>query len=410
MKIDFKDKKIVIPIIIFIGVLALVFLLYKEDENSAIIDDSTEIKTDVGEVSKRESETPVDDKFVAYDNAIKEQRNKYTAINEIESEDIAQFSDNSAYTEEEMQRFEDEKARKQREKMRKDMNSNAGYKSIRTNNSDDDEYSSLMKSLKDQQEERKKIASQPQQEAQSSSPYEDMRNQYLFLDSLQKANDPELQSKLNKEERDRKILEAIERKKLSTLKVEKITNSSVFNTIKREEEGTFIKAIIDENVTGYAGSRLRIRLLEDITVGNKILKKNNYLYAIITGFGDQRVKLKIVTIMYQNNILPIKLSIYDVDGMEGLYVPESQFREFTKELGEASVQGVSTNSVDGGDSQNQFFTSIAQRLFQSTSSAISKIIRMNKAKLKYESHIFLVDDTAMEETRKSIYEQNKNKQ
>lgn len=409
MKIDFKDKKIVIPIIIFIGVLALVFLLYKEDENSAIIDDSTEIKTDVGEVSKRESETPVDDKFAAYDNAIKEQRNKYTAINEIESEEIAQFSDNSAYTEEEMQRFEDEKARKQREKMRKDMNSNAGYKPIRTNNSDD-EYSSLMQSLKDQQEDRKKIASQPQQETQSSSPYEDMRNQYLFLDSLQKANDPELQSKLDKEERDRKILEAIERKKLSTLKVEKIANSSVFNTIKREEEGTFIKAIIDENITGYAGSRLRIRLLEDIAVGNKILKKNNYLYAIITGFGDQRVKLQIVTIMYENSILPIKLSIYDVDGMEGLYVPSSQFREFTKELGDASVQGVSTNSVDGGDSQNQFFTSIAQRLFQSTSSAISKIIRMNKAKLKYESHIYLVDDTAMEETRKLIYEQNKNKQ
>jgi conjugative transposon TraM protein len=230
------------------------------------------------------------------------------------------------------------------------------------------------------------------------------------LDSLQKANDPELQSKLDKEERDRKILEAIERKKLSTLKVEKIANSSVFNTIKREEEGTFIKAIIDENITGYAGSRLRIRLLEDIAVGNKILKKNNYLYAIITGFGDQRVKLQIVTIMYENSILPIKLSIYDVDGMEGLYIPSSQFREFTKELGDASVQGVSTNSVDGGDSQNQFFTSIAQRLFQSTSSAISKIIRMNKAKLKYESHIYLVDDTAMEETRKSIYEQNKNKQ
>ncbi len=278
------------------------------------------------------------------------------------------------------------------------------------NDENDNEYNLLMKSLKDQQEDRKKAATEPQGQTSENSPYDDMRKQYLFLDSLQKASDPELQAKLDKEVRDRKILEAIEKKKLSTLKVQKITNKGVFNSIRREEAGTFIKAIIDENITGYAGSRLRIRLLEDIKIGKKLLKKNNYLYAIITGFEDQRVKLQIVTVMYDNSILPIKLSIYDVDGMEGLYVPSSQFREFSKELGDATVQGVSTNSMDGGETQSQFFTSMAQRLFQSTSTALSKIIRMNKAKMKYNSHIFLVDDAAMEETRNSIYEQNKNQQ
>lgn len=406
MKIDFKDKKIVIPIIIAVGVIALVLLLYKEEDNSAVVDDTTEINTEIGDVSRREQETPVDDKFMAYDNAVREQRSKYTAINEIEGEEESQFSDDNLYSLDEMQEFENEKAKKQRDKLRS--NQNSGYVPLKANNSDDEEYRALMQSLKDQQEQRKNASLQPE-EAPASSPYDDMRKQYLFLDSLQKASDPDLQAKLDKEERDRKILEAIERKKLSTLKVEKITNSGVFNTIKREEDGSFIKAIIDENVTGYAGSRIRIRLLEDITIGNRMLKKNNYLYAIITGFGDQRVRLQIVSVMYENNILPIKLSIYDVDGLEGLYVPSSQFREFSKELGEASIQGVSTTSMDGGESQSQFFTSLASRLFQSTSSALSKIIRMNKAKLKYNSHIYLIDDTYLEETRKTIYEQNKNK-
>ncbi len=119
MKIDFKDKKIVIPIIIFVGVLALVLLLYKEDDNAAVIEDSTEIKTDVGEVSKREVETPIDDKFIAYDNAVREQREKYTAINEIETEELAQFADDDVYTDDEKIKFEKEKARKQKERMRK---------------------------------------------------------------------------------------------------------------------------------------------------------------------------------------------------------------------------------------------------------------------------------------------------
>lgn len=406
MKIDFKDKKIVIPIIIFVGVIALLLLLYTEDDNSAVVEDTTEIKTDVGGVSQREMETPVDDKFVAYDNEIREQRAKYTAINEIETEELAQFADDDMYTDEEKKLFENEKARKQRERMRK--TAGGGYVPI-TADKEEEEYNLLMNTLKTQQEDLKKTASQPE-ETSEASPYDDMRKQYLFLDSLQKASDPELQAKLDKEERDRRILEAIEKQKLSTLKVQKISNSGVFNTIRREENGTFIKAIIDENITGYAGSRLRIRLLEDIKIGSKLLKKNNYLYAIITGFADQRVKLQIVTVMYENNILPIKLSIYDVDGMEGLYVPSSQFREFSKELGDATVQGVSTNSTSGGEDQSQFFTSMAQRLFQSTSTALSKIIRMNKAKMKYNSHVFLVDDAAMEETRNAIYEQNKNEQ
>lgn len=404
MKIDFKDKKIVIPIIIFVGVLALILLLYKEDDNTAVIDDSTEIKTDVGGVSQREKETPVDDKFGAYDNEIREQRAKYTAINEIETEEIAQFADDDMYTDEEKKLFENEKVRKQREKMRK--TAGEGYVPI-TADEEGDEYNLLMNTLETQQKGLKKAAAQSEETAEAS-PYDDMRKQYLFLDSLQKASDPELQAKLDKEERDRKILAAIEKQKLSTLKVQKIGNSGIFNSIRREENGTFIKAIIDENITGYAGSRLRIRLLEDIKIGSKLLKKNNYLYAIITGFADQRVKLQVVTVMYENNILPIKLSIYDVDGMEGLYVPSSQFREFSKELGDATVQGVSTNSTNGGEDQSQFFTSMAQRLFQSASTALSKIIRMNKAKMKYNSHIFLVDDAAMEETRNAIYEQNKN--
>lgn len=130
------------------------------------------------------------------------------------------------------------------------------------------------------------------------------------------------------------------------------------------------------------------------------------MYAIITGFNEQRVKLNIVSVMYQNEILPIKLSVYDIDGLEGLYVPSSEFREFTKGLGDATVQGMSTAQVGDGESQSQFFTSMATRLFTSTSSAISKIIKQNKAKFKYNSFIYLVDDKALEASKKSIYEQN----
>lgn len=162
-------------------------------------------------------------------------------------------------------------------------------------------------------------------------------------------------------------------------------------------------------MTGYAGSRIRIRLLEDIYIGNQQMKKNNYLYAIITGFNEQRVKIQVVSVMYENEILPIKLNVHDIDGLEGLYIPSSEFREFTKELGGSAVQGMSSNQMMGSEDQSQFFTSLASRLFTSTSSAISKILRQNKAKFKYNSYIYLVDDKTLEKTKKRIYDENKEK-
>lgn len=94
--------------------------------------------------------------------------------------------------------------------------------------------------------------------------------------------------------------------------------------------------------------------------------------------------------MKGNKIMPINLDVYDTDGMIGLYVPASAFREFTKQLGGNSVQGLNI-STSSTEDQSQFLMSTMQRAFQSTSQAISKAIRQNKANLKYSTYIYLID-------------------
>lgn len=417
MKFDLRDKKIVIPIIIFVGVIAFIILFYNPTEEAVVVDDNENtIKTNVGDVSSQVAERDVEDKLTSYDNLVRENRDKYTAIQELDEDKQLAFSDDDVYTDEEkeeIRRIEEDKQRRKMELKTGDTptyKSTRGYKNINNNLKDDteeDDLAELISNMKAANENMNKQTST--EEEKPLNQYEEMRKQYLFLDSLQKANDPDIQSRKLAEERDQRILEAIERNKLSRLTVGKLSYNENFNSFKRKKEGEFIKAVIDEDITGYAGSRIRIRLLEDIYIGNQLMRKNNYLYALITGFNEQRVRLNIVSVMYENEILPIKLSVYDVDGMEGLYVPSSQFREFTKELGDASVQGMSTNNIGTGEDQQQFFTSMMSRVFQSTSSAISKIIRQNKAKLKYNSFVYLVDDKSLEETKKNIYEQNKAK-
>ncbi len=219
-------------------------------------------------------------------------------------------------------------------------------------------------------------------------PMELFRQQMAYMDSVSKANDPEL-----KAERDRMAAveraESLERAVPRLKVVKELDRSDVFNTVVPDRRDHFIMAVIDENVTGYAGSRIRLRLLEDVRAGKVLVRKGTYLYALISGFRDQRVTLSVRSILQDGRILPVKLDLYDTDGLPGLYVPESAFREFTRDLGGSSMQGV--NIQGNSASASQFLMSSMDKMFQSTSSAIAAMIRKNKAKIKYNSYIYLID-------------------
>jgi conjugative transposon TraM protein len=228
-------------------------------------------------------------------------------------------------------------------------------------------------------------------------PMEVFKAQMAIMDSINKQNDPAYEEDLKKKQLADKATKLKESQlRLAVQKADVI--SSDFNTVIPEKEPAFISAVIDENVTGYAGSRLRLKLLEDIKAGNNLVKKGTYLYAQISGFSEQRVTLSVTSILYDGKILPVKLDVYDMDGLPGLYVPSSAFRDFTKDLGGNSVQGV---TLDGGGGNSQFIMSSLDKVFQSTSSAIADLIRKNKAKLKYNSYLYLIDTDALQNAQKS---------
>jgi hypothetical protein len=44
-----------------------------------------------------------------------------------------------------------------------------------------------------------------------------------------------------------------------------------------------------------------------------------------------------------------------------------------------------------------FFTSLGSKLFTSTSKSIANLIKTNKAKLKYNSYVFLIDEKQLKD-------------
>ena len=171
--------------------------------------------------------------------------------------------------------------------------------------------------------------------------------------------------------------------------------SDYFNTLtENDPEPNLIKAIIDENVKAVDGSRVRLRLLDDIEINEIVVPKGTYIYALMSGFGSQRVKGNVKSILINDNIIKVNLSLYDTDGLEGLYVPSSNFRETTKEVASGAMNNSSaltSSSTTTGNSLIQWGNQAITNAVQKTSNAISKSIKKNSAKLKYGTFVYLVN-------------------
>lgn len=169
--------------------------------------------------------------------------------------------------------------------------------------------------------------------------------------------------------------------------------SDFFNTLSENEpQSNLIKAIIDEDIKAVDGSRVRLRLLDDIEIGSVVMSKGSYIYAIMSGFGSQRVKGSVKSLLYKDELIKVSLSIYDTDGLEGLYVPSSSFRETSKEVASSAMSGnISMNQGSYDNSLAQWGMQAIQNAYQRTTNAISKSIKKNSAKLKYGTFVYLVN-------------------
>lgn len=154
-----------------------------------------------------------------------------------------------------------------------------------------------------------------------------------------------------------------------------------------------IKAIIDENIKAVDGSRVRLRLIDDVEINEVVVPKGSYLYATMSGFGSQRVKGNVTSIMVDGEIIKVNLALYDTDGLEGLYVPSSQFRETTKDVGSGALSNTSTltNTTTSGNSLASWGAQAISNAVQKSSNAVSKAIKKNKAKLKYGTFVYLIN-------------------
>lgn len=109
--------------------------------------------------------------------------------------------------------------------------------------------------------------------------------------------------------------------------------------------GNTIQATIHEEQDIVSGSVIKLRLLDSIHVNGVLIPKNRFVYGVAT-IDDERLKINIASLHYQNSILPIALSAYDLDGLEGLYIPGAITRDASKDGVNDAIQSLQVMSLD----------------------------------------------------------------
>jgi len=121
----------------------------------------------------------------------------------------------------------------------------------------------------------------------------------------------------------------------------KLASSRAYN----DEKGNAIQATVHQNQDIVSGSVVKLRLLDSISVNGVLIPTNEFIYGIAT-VDEERLKINIATLRYKNSILPVSLSAYDLDGLEGLYIPGAITRDASKKGVDDAIQSLQIMTMD----------------------------------------------------------------
>lgn len=389
-KVNFRKPKYIFPPVIILPLLGVIYYLMAMFDGKGKTEAGGAVTDSINMSLPDARDAQMEGKMAAMNKRFSE-GGAFTAIGALGDEVEEKDTTTSGYNANEWSKIEAENAARERERKAQEellksqqenmrrINGYSGYGG-RSQQDDLNDYARELERIQNKSMERQRKYMAEQERRDKAEEAEERQRQQEMIDALT----GNTHRKSNKKEEKAEVVEKV-----------KEDNSERFNTVATSEtvDAPLIRAMIDRTTKAREGTRLRFKLLDDVTVKGIRLKKGSYLYGVVSGFGQQRVKANITSILVGGKFIKVGLSVFDNDGMEGFYVPESTFREMVKDAGSA-VAGQQLQFDTGsssGISPEIIALQALQNMYQSASSAVSNNIRKNKARIKYNTIVYLVN-------------------
>lgn len=153
-----------------------------------------------------------------------------------------------------------------------------------------------------------------------------------------------------------------------------------------EEDNNAIEAVVHTNQILVNGAVIKLRLVKDVYVNGFLIPKGSFIYGLVTLNGE-RLEVDISSVKNGNAIFPVKLQVYDMDGLHGIYITGAITRDVAKQSADNATQSVALNSLDPSVSAQ-----VAGAGIEAANTLLSKKIKLVKVEVKAGYRVLLKDN------------------
>ncbi|WET03939.1 conjugative transposon protein TraM [Flavobacterium sp. YJ01] len=147
-----------------------------------------------------------------------------------------------------------------------------------------------------------------------------------------------------------------------------------------------VEAAVHETQTIVNGSIVKIRLVQDVFINGVLIPRNSFVFGTASLKGE-RLEIKVSTIKYQNSIFPVELSVFDIDGIKGIYIPGTINRDVAKASADRSMQSIGLAGVS-----DSWGAQAAGMGVEAAKTLLSKKVKLIKVVVKAGYKVLLYDE------------------
>ena len=146
-------------------------------------------------------------------------------------------------------------------------------------------------------------------------------------------------------------------------------------------EKNTIAACVHGTQTVTDGQALRLRLLEPMRVGGRLVSEGTVITGL-TRLQGERLEVEIEAVSHNGSVLPVELEVYSTDGQKGILVPNSLENDAVKEIAAGMGGAVESGISISTDAGAQIVSDVGRGLIRGVSQYFTKKARTVKITVK----------------------------
>jgi conjugative transposon TraM protein len=151
------------------------------------------------------------------------------------------------------------------------------------------------------------------------------------------------------------------------------------------EEQNTVEAVVHQTQILVNGAVVKMRLLNDIYLNGSLVNRGNFVFGIAQ-LNDERLEISINSIRNNKSLYPVKLEVFDMDGLAGIYIPGAISRDVARQSADNGLQLMELTSMDPS-----FKAQAAATVINAAKSLLSKKVKQVKVVVKAGYKVLLRD-------------------